>query len=120
MNKTLSLLILAIAQSALVSTGQIFLKLALQKMLPFGMNVLFWKSVLLNWQFALCGACFAAGSLLWFHILRNFPFSMAFPMVSLSYVFGMLASTFIFHEPVGMSKWFGVGLIMAGCYFVAR
>ena len=120
MNRTLQLLIMAVAQSALVSVGQVFLKFALQRMLPFGMNVQFWKSVLLNWQFALCGVCFAAGSLLWFHILRNFPFSMAFPMVSLSYVFGMLASAFIFHEPVGMSKWIGVGLIMAGCYCIAR
>lgn len=120
MNSTVTLLILAIAQSLLISTGQVLLKFALQRMLPFGMNAEFWKSVLLNWQFALCGACFAVGSLLWFYILRHFPFSMAFPMVSLSYVFGMLASVFVFHESVSIGKWFGVGLIMAGCYFVAR
>lgn len=120
MNNTLGLLFLAVMQSILLSTGQVFLKIALQRIPAFGMNVEFWKSVFLNWQFALCGLCFAAGSLLWFYILRHFPFSMAFPMVSLSYVFGMLVSIFIFHEDVGMNKWIGIGLIMAGCYFVAK
>lgn len=120
MNSTITLLVLAIVQSMLISTGQVLLKFALQRMLPFGMNIEFWRSVLLNWHFALCGACFAVGSLLWFYILKHFPFSMAFPMVSLSYVFAMLASVFIFNEPVGASKWFGVILIMAGCYFIAR
>ena len=29
----------------------------------------FWKSVFVNWQFAACGLCYGAGSLLWFYIL---------------------------------------------------
>jgi drug/metabolite transporter (DMT)-like permease len=45
---------------------------------------------------------------------------MAYPMVSLSYVFGMIAAIVFFHEPVSFAKWFGVLLIMAGCYFIAK
>jgi len=41
-------------------------------------------------------------------------------MVSLSYVFGMIAAIIFFHEPVSVSKWLGVLLIMLGCYFIAR
>ena len=73
-----------------------------------------------NRQFAACGLCYGAGSLLWFYILKHFPFSMAYPMVSLSYVFGMIAAIVFFHEDVNLMKWIGVVLIMLGCFFIAR
>lgn len=116
----LILLPLAIVQSLLLASGQVLLKFALNRMETFGMNLSFWKSVFVNWQFAACGLCYGAGSLLWFYIIKHFPFSMAYPMVSLSYVFGMIAAVVVFNEPVSISKWIGVLLIMAGCYFIAR
>lgn len=114
------LLVLAIIQSLLLAGGQVLLKFALNRMLPFAWTLDFWKSVFMNWQFAACGLCYGAGSILWFYIIKNFPFSMAYPLVSLSYVFGMIAAIVFFHEPVNMTKWLGVLLIMAGCYFIAR
>ena len=114
------LLPLAVVQSLLLASGQVLLKFALARMLPFGWTAAFWKSVFVNWQFAACGLCYGAGSLLWFYILKHYPFSMAYPMVSLSYVFGMIAAIVFFHEPVSLGKWFGVLLIMAGCYFIAK
>lgn len=116
----ISLFPLAIVQSLLLSGGQVLLKFALARMLPFGWNFPFWKSVFANWQFAACGMCYGLGSLLWFYIVKNYPFSMAYPMVSLSYVFGMIAAIVFFHEPVDIYKWIGVLLIMAGCYFIAK
>lgn len=114
------LLLLAIVQSLLLAGGQVLLKFALARMLPFSMTFAFWKSVFANWQFAACGLCYGLGSILWFHIIKNYPFSMAYPLVSLSYVFGMIAAIVFFHEPVNLTKWIGVLLIMAGCYFIAR
>lgn len=111
---------LAILQSLLLAGGQVLLKFALNRMLPFAWTAAFWKSVFVNWQFAACGVCYGAGTLLWFYIIKHFPFSMAYPMVSLSYVFGMIAAVLIFHEPVSLTKWLGVLLIMAGCYFIAK
>ena len=116
----LVILPLAIVQSLLLVSGQVLLKFALERMLPFSWTAAFWKSVFVNWQFASCGLCYAAGSLLWFYILKHFPFSMAYPLVSLSYVFGMIAAILFFHEPVSLTKWLGVLLIMAGCYFIAK
>ena len=114
------LILLAIIQSMLLAGGQVLLKFGLARMLPFSWSLAFWKSVFVNWQFAACGICYGAGSLLWFYIVKHFPFSMAYPMVSLSYVFGMIAAIVFFHEPVEWTKWLGVLLIMAGCYFIAR
>ncbi len=108
----------AIVQSLLLAGGQVFLKFALARMAAFGWSKEFWVSLLLNWQFAACGICFGAGSLLWMYIVKNFPLSVAYPMVSLSYVFGMLAAIVFFHERVAPTQWLGVFLIMAGCCLV--
>lgn len=64
---------LAVFQSALLASGQVFLKIALQKMRPFGWNWQFWGSLLVNWQFAVCGLLFLAASLLWMFMLKNYP-----------------------------------------------
>ncbi len=110
----------AVTQSLLLVGGQVFLKIALARMLPFGWNRAFWSSVLLNWQFALCGVLFASASVVWMWIIKHFPLSTAYPMVSLSYVFGMLAAAMVFREDVSAGKWAGVALIVAGCFLIAR
>ena len=96
------------------------LKLALERMEPFDWSWHFWSALLTNWHFALCGLLYGAGTFLWFYIIKHFPFSMAYPMVSLSYVFGMVAAMLVFHEAVSITKWAGVLLIMAGCYLIAK
>ena len=118
--RNLTILPLAVLQSLLLASGQVLLKFALAKMLPFSWTAAFWKSVFINWQFAACGLCYGAGTILWFYIIKHFPFSMAYPMFSLIYVFGMIAAIVFFHEPVSYVKWLGVLLIMAGCYFIAK
>ena len=80
----------------------------------------FWLSLLVNWQFAACGLLFGAASLLWAYIVKTFPFSTAYPMVSLSYVFGMFAAIMFFHEEASAAKWLGVALIMMGCFLIAK
>jgi undecaprenyl phosphate-alpha-L-ara4N flippase subunit ArnE len=54
------------------------------------------------------------------YILKNYPFSMSYPMVSLSYVFGMIAAILVFHEDVDLLKWLCVLLIMTGCFLISR
>lgn len=114
------IILYAVAQSLLLVGGQVFLKVALARMLPFAWNRAFWASVFLNWQFATCGVLFAAASLLWMQIVRHFPLSTAYPMVSLSYVFGMIAAAVVFREDVSAGKWIGAALIVAGCFFIAK
>lgn len=110
----------ALVQSALLAGGQVFLKLALAHMKPFECSWAFWGCLLTNWQLALCGILFLGASLLWMFMLKTFPLSVAYPLGSLSYVFGILAAILIFHEDVSMAKWIGVGLIMAGCGLIVK
>lgn len=41
-------------------------------------------------------------------------------MISLSYVFGILAAVFIFNEPVPVTRWIGVAFIIVGVVLIAR
>ena len=111
---------LVILQCLLLTAGQVFLKFALMRMAPFGWNRTFWSSVFLNWQFAACGLCFLVASLLWMYIVKTFPFSMAYPLVSLSYVFGMFAAILVFNEEVTATRWLGVAFIVIGCLLIAK
>ena len=116
----LKVISLCVLQSVLLTGAQVFLKFALVKMPKFAWTKQFWAELLVNWQFAVSGILFAAASLLWMYIIKHFPFSTAYPMISLCYVFGMIAAIAFFHESVSISKWIGVALIMIGCIFIAR
>lgn len=115
------LLLLALLQSVLLCGGQVLLKISLQHMGAFGWTRDFWvNSIFLNWWWLGCGLCFLSAGLLWMYIVKNYPFSMAYPLTSLTYVFGMVAAMLVFHEPVNWMQWGGILLIMAGCYLVTR
>ena len=110
----------SLLQCVFLSGGQVFLKFALMNMGKFGWNREFWLGLLTNWWFLVCGICYGIASLLWMYILKNFPFSMAYPMISLSYVFGMFAAILFFHEQVSLSRWLGVLLIVLGCALIVK
>ncbi len=113
-------ILLALTQSALLACGQVFLKFGLLRMQPFGWTRAFWQSALLNWEFALSGLLFGGSSVLWMYIVKHYPLSVAYPMISLSYVFGLLAAIVFFHEDVEPYKWVGVALIIGGCCLIAK
>ena len=111
---------LSVIQSSLLAGGQVFLKFALQKMQPFGWTRAFWYSLLLNWQFACSGLLFGSRSGLWMYIVKHYPLSVAYPIISLRYVLGLLAGFLFFHVSVSVMKWVGAGLIVLGCCLIAK
>jgi len=116
----LKLIIFATIQSFLLAASQVFLKLATLRMDRFSFTWTFFKDLLVNWQLALSGISIAAATVIWMYILKRFELSVAYPLISISYVFGMLASVFIFHEVVPLTRWIGVGLIMIGVVFLVK
>jgi len=61
-----------------------------------------------------------AAMLIWFYILRHFEFSVAYPLTSFSYVFGVLAAVWIFGEAVPLTRWIGLGLIVLGTFLLLK
>ncbi len=114
------LVILALIQSIFLAGGQVLLKFAMKVMPRFAFTAEFFRGFFTNWWFLGCGISFLISGLMWMYILKHWPLSVAYPLASLSYLFGTLAAYFIFHEPVSWSGWVGVLLIMAGCALVLR
>jgi len=65
-------------------------------------------------------ACYGLSSILWLDVLSKLDFSLAFPMVGLTYVFTLLIGRFFFGETVGWERMLGVGLILCGVFFLIR
>lgn len=114
------LITLSTCQSLCLVVCQIFLKVAVQRMDNFRFAWSWFRELLTNWQLACSGVAIAVATILWMYILRHFEFSIAYPLISISYVFGMLAAVFIFHEAVPPLRWAGVCLIILGVILVAR
>ncbi len=114
------LFLLAIVQSILLCGSQTMLKTAMLRVPSFGWTAAFWGSLLTNWWLLGAGIGFACSGVMWAYILRHFPFSHAYPLISMAYVMGMFVAIFVFHETVHWNQWVGVLLIMGGCFLIAQ
>ena len=52
--------------------------------------------------------------------LKKFPFSQAYPLTSLSFVFGMIAAWLVFGESIPFSRWIGLVLVVLGCFLIMK
>lgn len=112
------LFILSVIQSILLSLGQLLLKVAMTRMPEMEMSWNTLVSVLTNWWLAAAGVTLTGAGLMWMYILRHYPFSQAYPLSAMAFVFGMIASVLLLGETVSPKAWVGVLLIMAGCWLV--
>lgn len=116
----LKLLGIAVIQSFLLMLSQVFLKLAVMKFGAFHLTFSYFKSVFGNLHMILSGISVAGAISLWVYLLKHYPFSIAYPLGSISYIFGLVAAVLIFHEQVSATRWIGVCVIIAGVFLVAK
>lgn len=115
-----NLIVLVLLQTLFLAGGQVLLKLVMVRLGKFEWTMVYLKAVLTDWRFPACGICFSLALVLWLYILKKFPFSQAYPLTSLSFVFGMLASWLILGETVPLSRWIGLILIVGGCFLIVK
>ncbi len=116
----LILIILIIVQSALLVAAQSFLKISVELFGKFSWSWQYFKTVFTTWQFAASGICALVAMLVWMYVLKHYEFSLAYPLLSISYVIGLLAAYFVFHEAVPLTRWIGVIIVMVGVYFIVK
>jgi len=63
---------------------------------------------------------YGISAILWLDVLSRLDFSVAFPLVSLTYLFALIIGSVLFHEQVGWSRITGVFLICGGLVFIVR
>lgn len=61
-----------------------------------------------------------AGMLVWLQVLRHVDVSIAYPMLSLNFIFITLAARGIWKEPISARHWLGVVLIIIGIIALGR
>ena len=105
--------VLALISIMLGSVGQFILKLG-SAGVKTGNGI--WLTILsfINIKISAAVACFVVSMVLWVFVLRKMELSLAYPMVSLGYIFVMLLSYYFLHEQLSLTKLAGTGLIVAG------
>jgi drug/metabolite transporter (DMT)-like permease len=63
---------------------------------------------------------YAFTAILWLYILSKIPISRAYPIQALAYPLVLIAAKIMFNENITMSRWFGIGIIVAGIIVVAQ
>jgi drug/metabolite transporter (DMT)-like permease len=114
--------ILGLVSIMLLSAGQTSIKFGLNAIdgisLSDGLTGLF---KLLQTPWVIMGFIFyGVSAILWLDVLSKLDFSLAFPMVALTYVFTLLIGRFFFGETVGWERILGVALILSGVFFLIR
>lgn len=52
--------------------------------------------------------------LVWLMVLQHVPVSVAYPMLSLNFIFIALAARWLWKEPISLRHWLGIALIVGG------
>lgn len=77
-------------------------------------------SLFLN-KFTFIGlCCYGVGALLWIRALSKMNLSVAYPLVSLSYVITTILAYFFLSEKIGSYQIIGLILIIGGTVFITR
>jgi len=64
--------------------------------------------------------CYVASVVIWILALSRVEVSIAYPMLSVGYVINAIAAWYLLGESLSLMRLSGIGIIMLGCYVVAR
>lgn len=63
-------------------------------------------------------ACLGLAMALWLLVLQNIPVGIAYPMLSLNFVWVTMLAWKIWQEPVTLRHWLGIALIISGIFIL--
>lgn len=116
----MALVLLIIVQSVLLCGGQVLLKIAMAHSVPWEWSWACIGAWLTNWWLLGAGISLTAAGIMWMYILKHYPFSLAYPLSSITYVLGMIAAMVVFKENVVWTQWVGILLILAGAALIVK
>jgi multidrug transporter EmrE-like cation transporter len=118
---TFALLMVAIS---LTVTGELLLKSGMNRYgeLNVSLSTLVPTAVkLFTSPFVVGGFFFVfSGALFWLAVLSRWPLSLAYPLLSISYIIGIIASVVLLKEKVTLPQILGVFVIILGVFLVSR
>lgn len=73
-----------------------------------------------SFAFWLALTCYGLSVVVWIVGLSRLPLSQAYPVLSVGYIITALLAWIILDESITLTRWAGVGLIIAGVLLVSR
>ena len=117
----MKLIILMTFQSLFLVVAQVFLKYGLRQIShPFSISFSYISHLLQNYYLGLTLLSMIISGLIWFYVIKNYELSIAYPLVSISYIFMIFAGKIFFNESVTLIKLVGIIFILAGIFFITR
>ena len=104
-----------IASMACTVVGNLLLKTGVQQ--PGVSSV--WPISLLNIRTALGAVTFCFAMVFYMMVLKRTALNLAQSIFALQFVLVIIAANVILHEPIGMQRWLGIGLITAGLFVIS-
>lgn len=109
--------LLFIANIFILVAGQVAFKFATRSIPEGETNPL---RLLLNPIILAALSLYGVGALLWILVLKRFPLSVAYPVLSITYIFVMIAAALFFQEQITIQKVAGAVIIMIGIFVLSR
>lgn len=78
-----------------------------------------WPISLLNMRTAMGAISFCLAMIFYMMVLKRTALNLAQSIFALQFVFVIVAANFVLHEPIGMQRWLGIGLIAAGLFTIS-
>jgi multidrug transporter EmrE-like cation transporter len=100
--------------------GQLLMKWGLEHPKPFWNQAPSVLKMFNSWPVLGGLFSYALSSLFWLLTLKKMNLSVAYPMVSLSYVIVAVASYYLFNEPLSGMKWAGLAFVLVGVCFISK
>ncbi len=129
MNKELKIreysmiILLILTLCALISLGQVFLKTGLEKFGKLTPSDFFSRKIvemIKEKNLVLGVVLYAISTLLWLIILSRAELSFAYPLVALSYLFGVIFAKIFLGESISLLRWVGAIIIILGVFFILK
>lgn len=113
---------LLIISILLGSLGHLSLKNGINQVGNLSLSLLVKKfaQIALNFYVVLGFFFFITSTALWLVVISKIPISVAYPMVSLGYVFAVVIAKLMLKEEITLHKMAGVALICGGVFFISR
>lgn len=113
-------IVLTLTSIIMGAVGQVLLKVGVNKLGDFQFNLSGIMALIRNGFIVVGLALFGTSFLLWLKVLTKNDLSNVYPMVSISYIIVVLASRFLFNEPLNSNKMIGIAAIVFGVIIINK
>ena len=73
-----------------------------------------------SWEVLLAIVSFLIGGFIWAGLLKRIDLSIIYPLISISYIFSVIAGYFVFKESISIVHCGGISLIIVGVILICK